>query len=78
MKAVMLTGGLFGFVLGISPALLQGVGWGSALWRASLIAYVAGWLARWWWGIWTHSWREVLLQRQAQAAQAKHETAARK
>jgi len=67
----MLVGGLVGFFAGLALATVQDSEWPTALWRASLAACAAGFLTRWWGGVWAKGLKEVLLARQAEAAAAK-------
>jgi hypothetical protein len=52
MKKLMIMGGLFGFLIGISVGLAQNSSWPSILWRASVAALAAGFLLRWWGQVW--------------------------
>jgi len=68
MKAIMLAGGFLGFVIGLGCSLSQGADWPAALWRASLAAYLGGWLLRWWGRVWAVSLREATQQQRAEPA----------
>jgi len=63
MKQMMLIGGLLGFLIGLSFGLAQSSEWPSVLWRASVAAYVAGLLLRWWGRIWIRSLQQAHQQR---------------
>ena len=52
MKLLMILGGLVGFVIGITFGIAQESPWPSVIWRASIGAYVAGMLMRWWGRVW--------------------------
>jgi uncharacterized membrane protein YeaQ/YmgE (transglycosylase-associated protein family) len=65
---MMIIGGLAGFSTGLVVSLLQENGWHSALWRASVGACIAGFLMRWWAGVWAKGLREVNERRLAEAA----------
>jgi hypothetical protein len=65
MKKLMITGGLLGFVIGISFGLLQQSGWPSILWRASVAAFGSGLLMRWWGRIWVRSLQQAYQDRRA-------------
>jgi hypothetical protein len=65
MKKLMITGGLLGFVIGISFGLLQHSGWPSILWRASVAAFGSGVLMRWWGRIWVRSLQQAYQERHA-------------
>ena len=71
MKAMMLLGGLLGFVMGLVLALSQQAEWPSVLWRASIAAYLSGLMMRWWGRMWVKSLKEVSLQRTAEVSTAK-------
>lgn len=58
MKKLMILGGLLGFSIGLGFGLAHGSSWPSVLWRASVASFCAGWLSRWWGGIWVRSLRE--------------------
>jgi hypothetical protein len=51
-------GGLTGFSLGLGFGLASSGSWPLILWRASVAALCAGWLSRWWGGVWVRSLRE--------------------
>ena len=71
MKAMMILGGLLGFVMGLVLALSQQAEWPSVLWRASIAAYLSGLMMRWWGRMWVKSLKEVSLQRTAEVSNAK-------
>lgn len=77
MKSLMILGGLLGFGIGVSLGLLQQSDWSSILWRSAAAAYGAGWLMRWWGGIWLRGLKEVGEERLA-AARARALEAERK
>jgi hypothetical protein len=58
MKKLMMLGGLLGFSTGLVIGLACGASWPSVMWRASVAALGAGWLVRWWGGVWVRSLRE--------------------
>jgi hypothetical protein len=66
----MVLGGVLGFALGSAVALAQGCSWPSVLWRASVAAYVAGILLRWWGRIWLDGWKQILDEKAKAAAEA--------
>jgi hypothetical protein len=71
MKAMMLVGGLLGFLIGMGFALAQESEWPSALWRASIGAYLAGLLMRWWGRVWVNSIRQMQTEKMAEAVPVK-------
>lgn len=77
MKSLMLLGGFLGFGIGVSFGLLQQSDWSSILWRSAVAAYGAGWLMRWWGGVWLQGLKEVGEERLA-AARAREVEADRK
>ncbi len=77
MKSLMILGACLGFGIGVSVGLLQQSDWPSILWRSAVAAYGAGWLMRWWGGVWLQGLKEVGEERLA-AAQAKAAEAERK
>jgi hypothetical protein len=58
MKKLMMLGGLLGFSTGLGFGLANGSSWPSVIWRASVAALCAGWLIRWWGGVWVRSLSE--------------------
>jgi len=67
MKKLMITGGLIGFVMGVSIGLAQHSSWSSILWRASVAALAAGYLLRWWGQVWINGLNEAYQQKLAVA-----------
>jgi hypothetical protein len=63
MKLLMLLGGLIGFLIGIFFGVVQESRWPSVLWRASIAAYAAGLLMRWWGRVWVKSLHESYHER---------------
>ena len=68
MRLWMILGGLIGFLIGISLGLAQGSSWPTVIWRASVAAFLAGVVLRWWGGIWAKS----LQQAQREGVRAEH------
>lgn len=66
MRAMMSIGGLVGFLIGLSPGLGDSGIWGENLLRASISALAAGWLMRWWGGVWVRNWHQAHAQRTQQ------------
>jgi hypothetical protein len=58
MKLLMISGGLIGFLIGIFFGMAQANEWPAILWRASVAAFLAGVVLRWWGRIWIKSLRE--------------------
>jgi hypothetical protein len=75
MKTMMILGGLLGFLIGMVFALLQESDWPEVLWRASIAAYLAGLLMRWWGKVWLNTLKQLHLQRLTEAGQAKAQPA---
>lgn len=71
MKYLMILGGLLGFGIGLIFGWIQESSWPSILWRASVAAYVAGLLLRWWGRIWMQGLRQAHLEQAAARTQAK-------
>ncbi|MBM3879959.1 MAG: hypothetical protein FJ387_09605 [Verrucomicrobia bacterium] len=67
MKLLMLVGGFVGFLIGLAFAWQTEGQWPAILWRASLAAYLAGWLMRWWGKTWVRCLEQVQAQRLAEA-----------
>jgi len=65
MKLLMILGGLVGFVIGITFGIAQESAWPSVIWRASIGAYVAGMLMRWWGRVWVRGLQEAHYERLA-------------
>ncbi len=72
MKLLMLLGGLLGFCTGIAFGFVQGSSWSSILLHASIAAYLAGILMRWWGRVWLRSLHQAHFER----AQANESAAA--
>ena len=70
MKLLMLLGGLLGFSIGIAFGMIQGSSWSSVLLRASVSAYLAGVLMRWWGRVWLRSLHQAHTEQLAQADEA--------
>ena len=51
----MLLGGLIGFLIGILMGTTQHSLWPTILWRASIAAFLAGIVLRWWGRVWINS-----------------------
>lgn len=65
MKLLMILGGLVGFVIGITFGIAQESPWPSVIWRASIGAYIAGMLMRWWGRVWVRGLQEAHHERLA-------------
>ena len=65
MKLLMILGGLVGFVIGITFGIAQESPWPSVIWRASIGAYLAGMLMRWWGRVWVRGLQEAHHERLA-------------
>lgn len=63
MKALMMLGGIIGFLIGSGFGLAGRSPWPDALWRAGAAALAAAILARWWGGIWLRGLKETLENR---------------
>ena len=50
MKKLMIMGGLTGFLIGFGVGLINDVSWPALFLRASVAAFAAGVLMRWWGG----------------------------
>jgi hypothetical protein len=74
MKALLLFGGLLGFVIGLAFSWAQGSTWPNALWKASLVAYLTGLLMRWWGRAWRKNLERALIERQSATASIKVST----
>ena len=70
MKKLMIFGGLLGFSIGLSFGWLEGCRGESVIWRASVAAFCAGLLLRWWGRVWVNSLKEAHAGRLAAAEQA--------
>jgi hypothetical protein len=71
MKLLMITGGLLGFFIGISLGVAQNSPWPDIIWRASIVAYVAGLLMRWWGRVWIKELQNAAISRQLALSKAK-------
>ena len=60
MKALMMLGGIIGFLIGSGFGLAGRSPWPDALWRAGAAALAAAILTRWWGGVWFRGLRETL------------------
>lgn len=77
MKKLMIMGGFLGFLIGITVGLAHNSSWPSILWRSSAAALAAGFLLRWWGGVWIENLTEAHQQKLAAAeAQRNQERAA--
>ena len=65
MKLLMILGGLVGFVIGITFGIAHESPWPSVIWRASIGAYVAGIMMRWWGRVWVRGLQEAHHERLA-------------
>lgn len=68
MKLLLLIGGLAGFGIGLFCSWIEESSWPSALWHASLGAYLGGLLMRWWGGALQKSLADAIAERKAQPA----------
>lgn len=59
----MILGGLIGFSIGISFGVAQGSAWPAVVWRASVAAFLAGVILRWWGQVWVKSLRQANQER---------------
>ncbi len=74
MKLLMVIGGLLGFLISLLLGLAQASAWPSILWHASVAAFGAGILMRWWGRLWLTSLQQVV--REHLVAQMKSKTSA--
>jgi hypothetical protein len=65
----MILGGLIGFLIGISFGVAQGSAWPAVIWRASVATFLAGFLMRWWGGLWIKGLQQAQRERLAAAAE---------
>ena len=72
MRLLMLLGGLIGFLIGILMGSAQHSLWPTILWRASVAAFLAGILLRWWGRVWMKSLYEAQQQNRSAAAPEAH------
>ena len=70
MKLLMISGGLIGFLIGIFFGMAQGSEWPAILWRASVAAFLAGVVLRWWGRVWIKSLRQCRGTRSGSTAKA--------
>ena len=63
MKKLMIMGGLTGFLIGFGVGLINDVSWPALFLRASVAAFAAGLLMRWWGSLWIRGLQESLSQR---------------
>jgi hypothetical protein len=68
MKALLLIGGLLGFGIGLIFSWAQESAWPSCLWHASLAAYLASQMLRWWGRSWRKNLEIVHSENQSQNA----------
>ncbi len=71
MKKLMIMGGLTGFLIGFGVGLINDVSWPALFLRASVAAFAAGVLMRWWGGVWIRGLQESLSQRTTDIAPLK-------
>ena len=67
---------MLGFLIGVGVGLLQENSWPSILWKSSVIAYVIGWLFRWWGSVWIKNLAQAQRE-QLEALQNQSNTAAK-
>ena len=72
MKKLMMLGGLLGFSIGLVFGLAYGSSWPSIIWRASVATLCAGWLIRWWGGVWVRSLRDGYAESLASESASQH------
>lgn len=65
MKKFMVTGGLLGFLIGLTFGLAQQSAWPSVIWKSSVAAFGAGILLRWWGRLWIRSLQQAHQQASA-------------
>jgi hypothetical protein len=70
MKLIMVLGGLLGFAIGFGFSWAQGSAWPTVVWRAAIMALLAGVLFRWWGRLWVKCLRDARLEKQQLAAAA--------
>ncbi len=63
MKALMVLGATFGFLIGAGFGWAGRAEWPAALWNASAAALAAGLLMRWWGGVWIKSLQRAIQER---------------
>jgi len=68
MQLLMLLGGLIGFLIGVLLGAAQGSAWPGVLWRASVAAFLAGVVLRWWGRVWTRSLQQAQRERLSRPA----------
>jgi hypothetical protein len=70
MKLIMVLGGLIGFSIGFGFSWAQGSAWPTVVWRAAVMALLAGVLLRWWGRLWVKCLRDAYQEKQALALAA--------
>lgn len=60
MKFLVLVGGIIGFAIGILFGWAFESSYPSVLWKSCVAAYGAGWLMKWWGGMWVKSLKTAL------------------
>jgi hypothetical protein len=60
MKYLILIGGFIGFSIGLLFGWAFESPYPSMLWKSCMAAYVAGWLMKWWGGMWAKSLKTAL------------------
>ena len=78
MKALMILGGLLGFLIGAGLGLTQTGAWADALWRASVTTLVGGLLLRWWGRMWLQCFVQSQQEQLAAAAPSESPTTSTK
>ena len=63
MKKLMILGAFVGFSSGLLFGALQGASGSQTLWRATVSAFVASYLFRWWGRMWLKALREAQQER---------------
>lgn len=60
MKFLILIGGVIGFSIGLLFGWAFESSYPSVLWKSCMAAYVAGWLMKWWGGMWAKSLKSAM------------------
>ena len=60
MKFLILIGGIIGFSIGLLFGWAFESPYPSVLWKSCMAAYAAGWLMKWWGGMWAKSLKAAL------------------